>query len=110
MIQLTKKQYSPEMRIQIVKETLETGNASIVARRHEVAPSLVARWTKCYKRYGTFYPQKGVPGTNGIGTSPDYKRMVQENDQLKKLLGEKDLEIAILRDLLKKTNQLWPIK
>ena len=34
---MTKKQYSPEMRMQIVKETLETGNASIVARRHEVA-------------------------------------------------------------------------
>lgn len=26
----------------------------------------------------------------------------EENEQLKKLLGEKDLEIAILRDLLKK--------
>jgi len=27
-----------------------------------------------------------------------------KNNQLKKLLGEKDLEIAILRDLLKKAN------
>ena len=93
-----------------MKETMETGNAPVVARRHEVAPSLVARWAKRYKRYGTFYPQKGVPGTNGTGTPPDYKRMAQENEQLKKLLGEKDLEIDILRDLLKKTNQLWPIK
>ncbi|MBC7129654.1 transposase [Candidatus Bathyarchaeota archaeon] len=106
---MTRKQYSPEMKMQIVKETLETGNASIVARRHDIAPSLVARWVRCYKRYGTFL-QKGTPGTNGAGTPHDYKRMAQENEQLKKLLGEKDLEIAILRDLLKKTNPPLPIK
>ncbi|MEW6275571.1 MAG: transposase [Bacillota bacterium] len=105
---MNRKQYSPEMKMQIVKETLETGNASIVARRYDIAPSLVARWVRCYKRYGTFYPQKGAPRTNGAGTPHDYKRMAQENEQLKKLLGEKDLEIAILRDLLKKTNM--PIK
>ena len=32
------------------------------------------------------------------------KALAQENDQLKRLLGEKDLEIAILRDLIKKKN------
>ena len=34
----------------------------------------------------------------------------QENDKLKKVLGEKDLEIAILRDLLKKANPQLKIK
>ena len=32
------------------------------------------------------------------------KQLEEENDQLKKLLGEKDLEISILRDVLKKKN------
>ena len=105
---MAKKQYSPEIKMQIVKETMETGNASIVARRYDVAPSLVARWTKCYKKYGTFYPQKDVSRSNG--SFSNYKSMIQENEMLKKLLGEKNLEIAILRDLLKKTNQLSPIK
>ena len=31
-------------------------------------------------------------------------------DQLKKLLGEKDLEIAILRDLVKKMNPAYRTK
>jgi len=53
---MTRKQYSPEMKMQIVKEAIETGNASIVARRHDIAPSLVARWTRCYKRYGGQVP------------------------------------------------------
>lgn len=48
MIQLTKKQYSPDIKMQIVKEAMETGNASIVARRHNIAPSLVACWARCY--------------------------------------------------------------
>ncbi|MGB9846810.1 MAG: transposase [Desulfotomaculales bacterium] len=107
---MNRKQYSPEMKMQIVKEALETGNASIVARRHDIASSLVARWVRYYKQYGTFCPQKEKPQTNGAGTPHDYKKVAQENEQLKKLLGEKDLEIAILRDLLKKTNPLLPIK
>ncbi|BAF58900.1 hypothetical protein PTH_0719 [Pelotomaculum thermopropionicum SI] len=36
--------------------------------------------------------------------------MISENEKLKKLLGEKELEIEILRDLLKKTNPHLPIK
>lgn len=42
------------MRMQIVKEAMETGNASIVTRKHDVAPSLVARWVRYYKRYVRF--------------------------------------------------------
>jgi transposase-like protein len=68
-----------------VKETLETGDASIVARRHDIAPSLVARWARCYKRYGTFYPQKEAPGTNGSCIPPDYKKRMFYISFIKKL-------------------------
>jgi len=34
----------------------------------------------------------------------------KENNQLKKILGEKDLEIAILRDLIKKKNPGFQIE
>lgn len=106
---MTRKQYPPEIKMQIVKEAMETGNASIVARRHNIAASLVARWVRCYKRHGTFYPPTGASAKNGTANH-DYKNLARENEQLKKLLGEKDLEIAILRDLLKKTNPPLPIK
>lgn len=76
---MSRKQYSLEMKMQIVKEAMETGNASSVARRHDVAPSLVACWARCYKRYGTFYPQKEVPETNGSCIPPDYKKIIKEN-------------------------------
>lgn len=108
---MNRKRYSSEMKMQVVKEALETGNASIVARRHDIAPSLVARWVRYYKRYGAFRPPTGALRTKNSASNPqEHKKIVQENEQLKKLLGEKDLEIAILRDLLKKTSLPSPIK
>lgn len=91
--------------MQIVKEAMETGNNSIVARKHDIASSLVNRWVKNYKKYGTFYPRKGQLETKGnLCSLKEHKTVAQENERLKRLLGEKDLEIAILRDLVKKTN------
>ena len=40
----------------------------------------------------------------------EIKEITQENDTLKKILGEKDLEIAILKDLLKKEKTELKIK
>ncbi len=70
---------------------------TIVARRDELSPNMVNRWVKEYKA-GNF-----DESIQAVGTSPlETKKLSQENDQLKRLLGEKDLEIAILRDLIKK--------
>ena len=104
---MKRKQYSPELKKQIVKEVLETGNASIVARRHDISASLVNRWVKSYKEYGEnvfrsgngLHKSKQLPITYNI---EEFKKLSSENDILKKILGEKDLEVEILRDLLKK--------
>lgn len=40
----------------------------------------------------------------------EFRELETENDKLKKLLGEKDLEIAILRDLVKKVNPVYRTK
>lgn len=108
---MTRRKYTPEMKMQIVKEAMETGNGSIVARRHDISSSLVNRWVRTYKKYGTLNPEKTQLQTNNNNSfSTEHKTVLQENEKLKKLLGEKDLEIAILRDLLKKTNLHLPTK
>lgn len=38
-----------EFKIQVSKEAIETGNASLVARRYELSPNMVNRWVKEYK-------------------------------------------------------------
>lgn len=89
--------------MQIVKKAIKTENGSIVAQRHDISSSIVNRWVRTYKKYGTLYPKKEQPQTNGNNSSlKEYKTVLQENEKLKKLVGEKDLETAILHDLLKK--------
>ena len=96
---------APEEKKQIIKEALETGNSSLVARKHNVTPSAVARWVKESKTD----PMKGIINkalkkTPGLSESlKETKQIEEQNLKLKKLIGEKELEIEILRDLLKKT-------
>jgi hypothetical protein len=49
-----------------------------------------------------------VEGQNDF--EKEINNVTQENDSLKKLIGEKDLEIAILKDLIKKANPQLKIK
>jgi len=113
---MTRKQYTPEQKlqiIQIIKEALETGNASIVTRRYDISASLVGKWVRRYKRERNDVPggEKQQKTCNKYPvTIEEHKRMISENEKLKKLLGEKELEIEILRDLLKKTNPNLLIK
>jgi transposase len=98
------KRHSEEFKKQVVKEALETGNSSIVGRKHNISPSIVARWVRIEKPN----PMKNMM-KKALQASPDLsedpkeaKKAIGQNTQLKKLLGEKELEIEILRDLLKK--------
>ncbi|WP_145471795.1 transposase, partial [Staphylococcus epidermidis] len=76
----------------------ETGNNSLVARRYELNSNMVSRWVREYR--------DGKYGDVDVTVLPDLdpKELSRENEKLKTLLGEKDLEIAILRDIIKKKN------
>ncbi|MDD5499112.1 MAG: transposase [Dehalococcoidales bacterium] len=99
------RKHSEEFKKQVVKEALETGNSSLVGRKHNISPSIVARWVRAEKPD----PIKNMT-RKALQASPDLindpkevKKAIDQNGQLKKLLGEKELEIEILRELLKKT-------
>lgn len=98
------KKYSEEFKKQVIKEALETDNASLVGRKHDISPSIVARWV----RVGKINPMKimtnkALQDSITLAEDPkEIKKAFEQNTQLKKLIGEKELEIEILRDLLKK--------
>lgn len=108
---MTRTQYPPEFKLRVAREAAEVGNASEVARRYEVHPTMVNRWLRAYRRDGetTFDPQvrrkRMTRSTDPSANTARVREVERENEQLKRLLGEKDLEIAILRDLLKKGSQ-----
>ncbi|WP_166740001.1 transposase [Halalkalibacterium halodurans] len=95
---MKRTRHSKGFKLQVVKEATETGNNSLVARRYELNPNMVSRWIREYK--------EGKYGEVDVTVLPDLdsKELSEENEKLKIILGEKDLEIAILRDLIKKKN------
>src|SRR5699024_1729970 len=95
---MTRTKHSKEFKIQVVKEAMETGKTSVVARRYDLNANMVTRWIREYK------DGKYCDGEMAAVPDIDSKQLANENGQLKQLLGEKDLEIAILRDLVKKHN------
>lgn len=100
---VSRQKFDPDFKLRVVLEAIEAGNGSVVARRYELAPAVVNRWVRSYKEHGdgAFIPAKRRSRSGG-GPDPRTQEVERENDQLKRLLGEKDLEIAILRDLVKK--------
>ena len=70
----------------------------MVARKHDLIAGTVNRWVRESKK------PNNAPASK-FSFDHNIDEVTKENDQLKKLLGEKDLEIAILRDMLKKTNR-----
>jgi transposase len=106
-----RRRHSLETKLRVVKEALETGNVSVVARRYDLSSSLASKWVRQYKRYGEAAfstNSNGRSSTQQISYSEqEYRQLESENERLKKILGEKDLEVAILKDLAKKQNPPW---
>ncbi len=99
------KKHSDDFKKQVVKEALETGNSSLVGRKYNISPSIVARWVRAQKVNPIDnMTKKALQTLPELSQDPkEIKKAMEQNTQLKKLLGEKELEIEILRDLLKKT-------
>lgn len=101
---MTKKQYSEEFKEQLIKESQEVGNIALVARRHNLSPTTIYTWIRKAKKSGSANP---LPKNEAKRIQEIEKRLEdisKENNTLKKLLGEKELELAVLRDLRDKTN------
>lgn len=96
-----RKQYSKEFKEKVVKEAIETGNATLVARQYDLNSNMLNRWVREFKnpRKKPTVHQEYKDHTGAM------KMLASENETLKKLLGDKDLKIAILEDLLKKTTR-----
>ena len=101
---MPKRKYSDETKEQIVKECREIGNIALVARRHNISKNTVYSWVNKAKKTGSV---KSLPKDekNRIKEIEDRLNiMSNENDELKKLVAEKELELAILRELRDEVN------
>ena len=96
---MEKQQYSDEFKQRIIKECQETGNAALVARRHDISSSTVHTWLSRVRKNGSVKPLPKARNERQKALEKRLKEVSKENDQLKHLLADKELELAILRDL-----------
>jgi transposase-like protein len=80
--------YTAEFKTQVIHEVQETQNATLVARRHQLSPSMVRRWSREVRQ--------------DTGESAGGLSLAEENAQLKRLVIDRDLQIAVLQDALRK--------
>lgn len=96
---MSKKGFDDEFKEKVVKECQETGNVAMVARRYEISPNTVRTWVRRYQERGTVKPMPQSKEKRLKALENQLKEVSQENDQLKRLLAEKELEVSILKDL-----------
>ena len=83
--------YSTELRRQVLKDLEELKSAPLVAKKHGIPVHAIYRFKKEYQHAPEINKDKKIK-------------------ELHSKLDEKELEIKILRDLLKKTYQVMPIE
>jgi transposase-like protein len=82
------KSYDKELKEQVVKECIETNNYAAVSSKHDIPVTTIYGWIKSHKN----------------------KQKKQSRNNVKELeveLKDVKLENRILKELLKKSHQLW---
>jgi len=95
---MKKRRWSKEEKLQILKEA-ESNGKEVTLRKYSVYPSTYYTWKKRYALDG----ESGIEDAIKKKKNQEYLcRLEDENALLKQLLAEKELEIALRDDLLKK--------
>ena len=83
--------YSKELKIKLMQEVDQVGTISPVAKKHGVPTSTIHNWIRSSGKKPVFK------------TEIKNKTLKDENKRLKNKLEEAELELMILKDLLKKS-------
>lgn len=81
--------YTDEEKLKIISEAKSSGNISATSKRYDISDVTIHTWMK---KFNKIKPTKDLH---------------QELKHLKQKLADRDLEISILKDLVKKTVQVW---
>jgi transposase-like protein len=82
------KKYSNEIKVQVLAEIKEVGSIEAVARKHDISGKTIHNWLRAERNKDVNDANKSVR-------------------QLEKTIAERDLQIEVLKSLLKKTYQVW---
>jgi putative transposase len=85
-----------EERSKILEEADKNGNVE-TARKHGISYATLMKWRQLIGSDG-----KVLVGSSQAIKSKELKKIIKERDQYKELVAEKELQVKILEELLKK--------
>jgi transposase-like protein len=83
-----------------VRMALETGNITSTARKAGISNKTLKVWMNEYE--DVVREQMEDEGSTSLSENPTKDELAHKYEQAMKLLGEKELEVAMLKNLLKK--------
>ena len=92
-----------EMKKEFVGLVVSGYRTEHVARQNGMSPSTLQRWVRQY--WDEVEAEMAAKKKQAEQLEQDTQDLQKRYDQAVKMLGEKDIEIAILKDLVKKTTQ-----
>ena len=92
-----KRKFTKEEKLQIIKETSEQG-VNVTLDKHGLYPATFYSWKRKFEQMGEEGFRHGITPAH----LKEIKALQKENELLKKLLAEKELEGHLKDELLKK--------
>lgn len=87
----TRRQYSPEFKFQVTLEVLQSDKSlAEIARAYDVHPVTVSSWKRRFEEHGA----------EVFGGKEEVKLYEQKLADLERMLGKKEVEIALLKNIL----------
>lgn len=99
------KRLSKETQLQIVKEALAGIKVGVLARMYDVHPETIRTWVRDHR--DTISMEEIPVADEHLQELKRLQEVEQRYEKACKVLGEKELEIEILRELLKKKDPAY---
>ena len=96
---MTRKDYTQEFKEQILRECQEVGNVAVVARRHNISPNTIHTWKRKAKKTGSTTPLPTDDSKRIRELEARLEKISTENDRLKRIVAEKELQITIMEEM-----------
>ena len=96
---MTRKDYTQEFKEQILRECQEVGNVAVVARRHNISPNTIHTWRRKVKKTGSTTPLPTDDVKRIRELEARLEKISTENDRLKRIVAEKELQITIMEEV-----------
>lgn len=97
---MTRRYWKAEEKLALINEIKESGHVVETCRKYSVDPSMFYRWKQAFDALG----MDGLRSRTG-SLEPGLRKLKKENDRLKRIIAEKELEVALLQEAYKKTRR-----